>query len=977
MGFRTALFAVLVCCANAAFASQPLPNPSAEAFVENRGQWDSDVQFLMQTPGVDQWLTSRGPVMDFYQQSRADKSPQARRLRKGSVVRMSFVGATPTLTSASKELHGKLNYFHGASRDGWVTGVRRFAEARAEQPYRGISVRYYIENHAPRYDVIVKPGADPSQFGMKIEGANGVRVLDNGDLAFDTAAGTVEEKGLTAYQTAGNQKLPVPCQMTTEGNIVRFAPGAYDPAKPLVIDPLVFSTFIGPNYGNTNLVALGLTKAGNPVVGGSTTCPAYPVTTGSYQKTDVSAYFASYVAELNPTGTELEFATYLTGDSSCELEGLAVDSANEPVVVGSTFGGGFPTTTGAYQTKQPVGGSSDNAFVSKLSADGSSLVFSTLLGGNYQDGANAVALDSHGNVFVTGFVTSLDFPTTTGAFQKTLKGAEAAFAAEFDPTGSKLMYSTLLGGSESDEGLGIAVDSSGYAYVCGKATSTDFPVTSGAYQKTNKTEKSTTAFVTKVNSTGTGLVYSTYLGGSSNDVANGLAVDTLDRATVVGATYSTDFPITAGAFQSKNMGAAQKEGTGFVTMLNASGSALVESTYLGGSGFTDVNAVTFNSSGYPVVTGFTETIDFPVTAGAYQSSTVGVGAFVTEIKSGAGSLAYSSAFGPGPDSVGVCINPSGQAVIAGGVEEANIPVTSGAYQTQGDPYADGFVACLSLTPQSGNNLIDFTIQPSVLGGQYATGFATLNGAAAAGVSLEVIGIGPATFPSGVTISKGQSFATISILANTVTSSKSATVTVRYGATSFTRTFLIALPSLVSVNLSASTVQGGNSFNALVTASGDAGADNQPITISTTGPISTAASKTILAGSNVVYFEVSTSPVSVPTQAIVKATMGSSTVSRAITVEPPTMQTFTTSSTTISSGGTSGYIALTGIAGSTGIVIQLSTTGPISVSPTVKVLGGQDNVSFNVSASTVTKNTPATITAKLGSQTITVDLTVTP
>jgi len=297
-------------------------------------------------------------------------------------------------------------------------------------------------------------------------------------------------------------------------------------------------------------------------------------------------------------------------------------------VTGVTFSSNFPTTLGAFQTSPSGGG---DAFVTKLNAAGSALVYSTYLGGSNQDQGEAIAVDSVGDAYVTGFTKSTNFPTTFGAFQTTYGGGFTdAFVTKLNAAGSApLVYSTYLGGSDFDAPgeKGIRVDSVGDAYVTGVTRSTNFPVTSGAFQ-TAYGGGLDDAFVTKLNPTGSALVYSTFLGGNGDESGDGIAVDSAGNAYVTGFTQSTNFPTTSGAFQTTPGGGSDA----FVTKLNAAGSALVYSTYLGGSGTDQGLTVAVDSAGSAYVTGQTFSTNFPTTPGAFQTSPGGgQDAFVAKV----------------------------------------------------------------------------------------------------------------------------------------------------------------------------------------------------------------------------------------------------------------------------------------------------------------------------------------------------------
>ena len=241
--------------------------------------------------------------------------------------------------------------------------------------------------------------------------------------------------------------------------------------------------------------------------------------------------------------------------------GIAVDGSGNAYVTGQTQSSNFPTTTGAYQTS--LGGGDCNAFMTELNASGTALVYSTYLGGNSEDYGTGIAVDGSGNAYVTGYTTSSNFPTTTGAYQTSFGGGDGnAFVTKLNASGTALVYSTYLGGNSSDVGYGIAVDGSGNAYVTGVTGSSNFPTTTGAYQ-TSLGGGYGNAFVTKLNASGTALVYSTYLGGNTSDYGYGIAVDGSGNAYVTGVTASSNFPTTTGAYQT-SLG---RGGNAFVTKI--------------------------------------------------------------------------------------------------------------------------------------------------------------------------------------------------------------------------------------------------------------------------------------------------------------------------------------------------------------------------------------------------------------------------
>ena len=366
------------------------------------------------------------------------------------------------------------------------------------------------------------------------------------------------------------------------------------------------------------------------------------------------------------------------------------------------------------------------------------LVYSTYLGGANNDNASAVAVDAAGNAYVTGITASAtNFPTTAGAFQTTLGGGSDAFVTKLNPTGTALIYSTFLGGSDFDTGVGIAVDASGNAYVTGSTASTNFPTTAGAFQTTLAGPGGgslTDAFVTKLNPTGTALVYSTYLGGRDFDNGEEVAVDAAGNAYVTGRTSSTDFPTTVAAFQTTSAGG----GDAFVTKLNSTGSALVYSTFLGGAESSDGGfGIAVDALGNAYVTGLTNSTDFPTTAGAFQT-TIGStqSAFVTKLNPTGSALVYSSYLGGSSldQGSGIAVDARANAYVTGVTLSTDFPTTADAFQTTLGGSTDAFVAKLSFANTPGGTNVTVQI------GQATVTFANVT--AAGDTTLATSAVGP-------------------------------------------------------------------------------------------------------------------------------------------------------------------------------------------------------------------------------------------
>jgi hypothetical protein len=401
---------------------------------------------------------------------------------------------------------------------------------------------------------------------------------------------------------------------------------------------LLYSTYLG---GKGADVAYGIAVGaeGDAFITGSTSSSDFPVSptaTGTttpavFQPTYGGGESDAFITQLNSLGDKLAYSSYLGGRGADAGQAIAVDSAGNAYVTGSTQSSDFPTVTGAFQ---PATAGGSDAFVTEVNFAGTQLLYSTYLGGSNADVGQAIQVDSSGNAYVAGVTFSTNFPTQS-PYQSDNHGSPNAFVAELNPTASALVFSTYLGGSNDDRAFGIALDSSGGIYVTGTSLSADFPTTTGSFQAVS--HGGGDAFATKFNPGGAGLAYSTFVGGSGSDQGKGIAVDSSGEAFITGFTQSTDFPIADAVQSLINLGLGSSCGgnpcpDAFVTKLNASGNALVYSTYLGGSGADYGYSIALDSTGDPYVTGNTSSSNFPAIAGAHQGVLNGKGnAFIAKI----------------------------------------------------------------------------------------------------------------------------------------------------------------------------------------------------------------------------------------------------------------------------------------------------------------------------------------------------------
>jgi hypothetical protein len=624
------------------------------SFEANQGQSDGRVKFLSRGSGYTVFLTDREAVLAFRRSS-----------RDTAVLRLKLVGARTAINvSGLEELPGKSNYFIGNDGANWHTNVPTYAKVRYQQAYPGIDLFYYGHQTQLEYDFVVAPGANPRAIQLRMDGAQKMRIDANGDLVLQAGEHAVQQAGEGPEQQAGDaevrfhkpsvyqQAASESPRQVVEGRYVLkgahevgFEVAAYDMTKPLIIDPvLTYSTYIigASGYDGPYGIGIAADRAGNAYLTGVTLSTNFP-TANALQPT-LDGRSDAFVAKLNPAGSMLLYSTYLGGSGDEYGYGIAVDSGGNTYVTGRTGSTNFPT---ANAVQPNYSGGLTDAFVAAISPTGSTLLYSTFLGGSDNDEGHGIAVDSAGNAYVTGWTRSMDF-TTASALQTTYNGGIDAFVAKFSPTGSTLLYSTYLGGGGLDIATGVAVDGAGKAYVTGYTRSTDFP-TVNALQPTNNGGQwatrypwsNTNPFVAAVDPTGQTLIYSTYLGSSGWDEAFAIAVDSAGNACITGVTYSFDFPTTANALQPTTIGSLDA----FVAKLDPTGSTLLYSTYLGGGSDDEAHGIAVDSAGNVYVTGWTWSADFP-TANPVQPSKRGdYDAFVAKLNPTGSTLLFSTYLG--------------------------------------------------------------------------------------------------------------------------------------------------------------------------------------------------------------------------------------------------------------------------------------------------------------------------------------------
>jgi hypothetical protein len=655
--------------ATAAVAQTALMPASLPLYFEaNEGQMDSPAQFVAR--GRDfQFLISPDAAQFVLCKMTAPRNFSAR------AVRMQFAGANDRAQiSGAEELSGKINYLTGNEPARWQTGVATFARVCVGQLYPGVNLAYYGNQRQLEYDFTVSPGTDPGVIAIRFDGADKMSINPAGELVLNLGGSEIRQPKPVIYQMAGGERREISGgYKILDAETVAFTVGDYNRSLPLVIDPI------------------------------------------------------------------LSYSTYFGGNSGEEAWAVAVDTNGFVYVAGQTFSTQFSAnqpfaTSGAFQTNYQGSTLTGDDFVAKFDNAGSNLVYLTYLGGSADNVALGLAVDGSGDAFVAGYTDSTNFPTTPGALQTNISGKVItglgyypvdAFVAELGPAGNKLVYSTYLGGSEVDGATGIAVDSSGNAYITGFTSSTNFPVTTNAIQNhlqcPNSAYYNANAFVAKIGAGGSPLIYSTYLGGTNFDEGQSIAVDGANCAYVTGFTASTNFPV-ANAISNNLMNGYLLNGStnqqifdddAFVAKFGPAGTNLVYSTYLGGVNNDFASHIAVDAASNAYVTGWTVSTNFPNTVklpslynGLTNNFTSGynitTNAFLTQIMWNGtnANIGYSAVFGGTNFGIdvgqGVAVDAMGDAFVVGTTSATNFPVT-----TNNIPDASGL---LRATNSGGNDV---------------------------------------------------------------------------------------------------------------------------------------------------------------------------------------------------------------------------------------------------------------------------------
>ncbi|HOJ96756.1 MAG TPA: PKD domain-containing protein, partial [Methanospirillum sp.] len=675
-------------------------------FIQNNGQFEDNVSY--QTRSTDQVITVLEDGMEF---SQNPGNSSVFMLLNGSNPDKKIIGLNP--------LNGTANFYYGDDPSAWVTGAVLTSGVKYEEVYPGIDFTVSGKEGILKTEFILDAGADPSQIMLVYQGHTGISLNETtGDLVIETPARQIVDEAPVAYQEINGRRKEVDCSYVLGPDAtVTFKLGTYDTVYPLVIDPILrYSLYFGGD-GRDQGNSIKVDKEGYAYFIGTSWSDHLkyfknndkdplanhnpPATQSALSSGDVSTeglapgsiqpYFGggekdAFVVKVNPDGTDLVYISYIGGSGTDEGTGLVIDEAGNAYLTGGTNSPNFPVKN-AY--RNTLAGGYD-AWMAKLDPTGKELIFSTYFGGEHDDFGFDIDIDKTHNVFVTGQTASWNFPVVNRYQLSPYGGLPDAFITKFTAEGNSIVYSNFIGGSAFDAGTAVSVDANGYACIVGQTESPNF-LTIKPYQ--DKLRGPFDAFVTKFDPEGKyPAMYSTYLGGSGADDARDIITLPDGSLIVVGITKSKDFP-TVNPIQSELKGLQD----GFITTLNADGSALTQSTYFGGSLIDSITGAARDIEGNIYVVGTTNSPDLPVTL-AYQSKPGGSSdVLIAKFSPNISQIGYVTYLGGGSIDEGRAIDvlPEGEAYLTGYTESKNFPKVWPYQQNFGDGDRDAFIVSLS------------------------------------------------------------------------------------------------------------------------------------------------------------------------------------------------------------------------------------------------------------------------------------------
>ena len=662
---------------------------SPNCFIINNGQWPGEVAFLARSCGLNAWILKNGGVVyDFFRitDSTLNNDPFHNRFKtfpdsankkriKGHVIRMDFENGNLS-SGINKEGKNKQSYYYnfiiGRDTTKWASFVGAFGEVVLANIYKGIDIRYYFEKGMLCYDFIVHTGADPAKIKMQFTGQEKLSISENGELEFVTNLGLVTHQKLSARQ---KEKTNVSCSFRTFAeNEVGFYILGYNPSSELIIDPLVYSTYLGGNSSD-KIYGIVTDKIGCAIVTGETGSLNFPTTIGAYDTVRKTST-VSFITKFNNSGINLIFSTFIGGTSYDYINCLTLDQLGNIYLGVGSMSKDFPVTPGVYDTSYNGNG---DIVICKMNPTGSTLLKSTYIGGSYDEHPSSIIIDNQGNVNISGSSSSSNYPVTSGCYNSYNNGSNDIVLSKLNANFNSFIYSTFIGGSDVDDnfaGSSMLIEPNGSIILTGLTSSANFPVTPGAYS-TYKGGKD--AFLLKMNNTGSALIFSTLIG-TTGEESGWSVCKSGNNIIIAGITNSANFPVTAGSYNTSING----EYDVFIAKFDSLGKNLLKSTYIGG-GLRDVISTMFNDPlGNLVLIGTTESANYPVSSSAYDISYNGLkDLFISVLNSDLSIIKYSTFIGAYADDIANAgfVDENGFIYVAGCTESNIFPVSQNAFDT--------------------------------------------------------------------------------------------------------------------------------------------------------------------------------------------------------------------------------------------------------------------------------------------------------
>ncbi|MBN1444653.1 MAG: SBBP repeat-containing protein [Candidatus Omnitrophica bacterium] len=666
-------------------------------FLKNSGQYPGEVAYYARTFGGTLFVTDKGetvyslPKVSEGAGNTGKKGVRAG-IRKETVIGVALkeylVGAGQADVTGREKTSARINYFKGNDPAKWQRNIESYNAVSLGEVYENIELTLRARGNNAEKIFHVMPGGAVKDIRIKVEGGHGLEVDKDGQLVVKTELGDISFTKPFAYQKirGGMKGIKTSYRIISE-DTYSFAVNRYDRRKPLVIDPLLASTFIGGSYSDY-ATTIAIDSNDNIFVAGNTASEDFPTTQGAYETEYKGGANDVFISKFNNDLTQLLASTFIGGDSNDTINFMVIDKENNILFAGQTSSEDFPATDEAYN--ENYNGGSWDAFIGKFNNSLSELLVSTFLGGEDFDRADGLAIDTMDNVFVAGTTSSEDFPVTDGAYAETLNGNSNAFVGKFDKNLAQLLASTFIGGSEWNYAYSIAIDSQDNVFITGMTSSENFPATTGAYDEGYNGGGDT--FVSKFQNDLTQLLASTFMGGINEDTGYAVTIDSQDNVFITGRTSSENFPATTGAYDEVYNGHSDV----FLGKFDNDLTQLLASTFMGGINEDNGYAVAIDNQDNVFVAGNTESESFPTTLDAYAPVFNGIfDGFISKFDNNLTELLYSTFLGGGDYDYAnaIAMDSRNNLFVAGETYSTDFPVTPGAYDTAyNGGFADAFVS---------------------------------------------------------------------------------------------------------------------------------------------------------------------------------------------------------------------------------------------------------------------------------------------